>query len=244
MSFPNVISFWGERLRYSFTERGFAGTMRFAMRRLWRAFSPSAWSERRFDSSFSVTTSGRIGQYDLKVEEPALLAHAVEYRPTPVGDFVDILRGLKLDFDGWTFVDLGAGKGRALLLASLFPFAEVVGVEFAADLVEEARRNIATYRNPRQMCRNLRVVCQDAAVCSLPAGNVLVYLNNPFRGPVMQRVVANIDASIRGSSRDLYVVYWNPFCSVAFDACPSLEVVRAGASYVVYRCAREFRYTG
>jgi SAM-dependent methyltransferase len=244
VSTPNLIAFWAERLSYSFAERGFAGTTRFIMRRIWRAFSPSAWSERRFDSTFGVSTSGRIGQYDLKVDEPALLAHAVEYRPTPVNDFVDILRGLGLDFRSWTFLDLGAGKGRALLLASLFPFAKVVGVEFAAELVEEARRNIAAFRNPRQVCRNLHVVCQDAAAYTLPAGNVLVYLNNPFHGPVMQRVVANIDASIRGSSRDLYVVYWNPFFSSAFDACSSLEVVRSGASYLVYQCAREFRCAG
>ncbi len=41
---------------------------------------------------------------------------------------------LDIDFEKFTFVDLGAGKGRIMLLASNFPFQRVLGVEFVPEL--------------------------------------------------------------------------------------------------------------
>ncbi len=241
MSVPSMIAFWRERLGISLRMRGFGGTFRLVARRVWGLLSTSAWADWRFDSSFGVSTAGRIGQYELTVEDPNVLCHAHEYRPTPVGEFVRILHSLQPDYRGWTFLDIGAGKGRAILLASHFPFEEVVGVEFAADLVEIARRNLLTYRNPRQECKRLRVVCQDAAEYEIPEGKLVVYLNNPFDGPVMDRLAANIDASIRRCPRDVYIVYWNPFCAATLDAKSTIERVKEGGAFVVYRSGCGFR---
>lgn len=45
-----------------------------------------------------------------------------------------ILDRLPLDFEEYTFIDLGSGKGRALLIASEYPFRAVVGVELSPKL--------------------------------------------------------------------------------------------------------------
>src|SRR6476646_1262783 len=45
----------------------------------------------------------------------------------------------------FTFIDLGCGKGRVLLMASDYPFQKIVGVEFMPDLVGAAQKNIAGY---------------------------------------------------------------------------------------------------
>jgi hypothetical protein len=42
----------------------------------------------------------------------------------------------------YSFVDIGAGKGRALLLASQIPFRTVIGVELSADLARIDRKSV------------------------------------------------------------------------------------------------------
>src|SRR5580698_2336174 len=42
----------------------------------------------------------------------------------------------------YTFLDVGAGKGRALLLASQFPFAAVEGIELNGPLAKIAKANM------------------------------------------------------------------------------------------------------
>jgi tRNA G46 methylase TrmB len=51
-----------------------------------------------------------------------------------------VLRSLPLrDHSDYTFVDLGSGKGRMLLIASEFPFRRIVGVEMRRDLHAQAK---------------------------------------------------------------------------------------------------------
>ena len=47
-----------------------------------------------------------------------------------------------------TFVDLGSGKGRTLLIASEY-FKRVKGIEFSEKLCEIAKRNIMIYRKKK-----------------------------------------------------------------------------------------------
>src|SRR5689334_21283292 len=44
------------------------------------------------------------------------------------------------------FVDLGAGKGRALLMAGRLPYRRVVGIELDPELAQCARRNVEQAR--------------------------------------------------------------------------------------------------
>ncbi len=45
----------------------------------------------------------------------------------------------------FTFIDLGSGKGRVLLMASEYPFQKIIGVEFMPELHRAAQKNIAGY---------------------------------------------------------------------------------------------------
>jgi SAM-dependent methyltransferase len=45
-----------------------------------------------------------------------------------------------------TFVDLGSGKGKALLIAGMLAYRRVVGVEIDSELAGEARRNVENFR--------------------------------------------------------------------------------------------------
>jgi SAM-dependent methyltransferase len=63
--------------------------------------------------------------------------------------------------NGYTFVDLGSGMGRAVLVASEFPFRRIVGVEIVPELHAIASRNVRQYRG-RQQCRDIHLLQLDA----------------------------------------------------------------------------------
>jgi len=72
----------------------------------------------------------------------------------------------------FTFVDVGAGMGRAVLLASEMPFKAVVGVELNATLTGIARRNAAVWRKAGRAHAPIRIVCGDAVVPGVPLQSV------------------------------------------------------------------------
>ena len=99
-----------------------------------------------FDERFGVETSGLIyelpsgHQHDLHNNGYFAVAPSVFH-----GIMRAMLEQLHLDFQRFRFVDVGLGKGRALLLASDYPFREVIGVELSPELDRIARSNIALY---------------------------------------------------------------------------------------------------
>ena len=98
--------------------------------------------------------------------------------------------------DGYTFIDLGSGMGRAVFVASEFPFRRIVGVEITPELHAIAARNLRRYRG-RQQCRDIHLVQLDA-LCYEPAGEETMFsFNFPFREAFMTRVVGNIERSLR-----------------------------------------------
>ncbi len=121
------------------------------------------------------------------------------------------------------FIDLGCGKGRPLLIATEFQFASITGVEYFAPLADIARRNARIFERKHPGRVRINVVTGDATAFSFPTGKIVIFLFNPFEGPAMTRALANIEASLRETPRDLYVVYYNPVCADVFDSSPLLE---------------------
>lgn len=52
------------------------------------------------------------------------------------------LRLLPIDLTASVFVNIGCGKGKALVIAGQFPFRRLVGVEFSPSLVRLCRENM------------------------------------------------------------------------------------------------------
>lgn len=124
--------------------------------------------------------------------------------------FGRVFNNLRLDFPQFTFVDLGSGKGRALLLAAQYPFRKIIGVEYSRGLHETARRNLARCADRIKLGAEIQTVCQDAVEFVLPSGPLVLFLYNPFGRPVMAKVVARVVGSLRADSRRMVVTYFNP----------------------------------
>ena len=122
---------------------------------------------RVFDWRHGVRTCGGAKLADLTIVGNNT-DHGLGYYPSHPKFLFEVLGSLNIDYPSYTFVDVGSGKGRVLLVASEFPFFEVVGVEFATEMHEIACRNIQRYRSKTQKCKNVKSVNLDAIEYELP----------------------------------------------------------------------------
>jgi SAM-dependent methyltransferase len=162
-----------------------------------------------FDEEFGVETSGLLFAEDLPSAKKKDLYNNGYFGVAP-SVLRQILHRLELDFERFTFVDLGSGKGRALLIASEYPFRSILGLELSPKLHALAVANLAAYRGTAQRCRNVCSIEGDATDYSFPAGPLVIYLWNPFEAPVFTRVLANLEAALVREPRDIYIVYIQP----------------------------------
>jgi histone methylation protein DOT1 len=173
--------------------------------------------DRGFDRRHGTTTSLVIALASLDISSENA-QHGVYYEPTPTRLFRHIMRRLDIAHERFTFCDLGSGLGRTLLLASDYPFRSIVGVEFSETLHRMAEANIRVYRSRRQRCFAIKSICMDAAKWPIPDTPTVFFLYNPFLPPVMTQVLANLEASLARTPREVVVVYYNPLSAHVIEA--------------------------
>lgn len=192
-------------------------------------------SGQRFDAEHGVVTEALLFLGELDPETiGAAMEDATHYEPTPVYEFSALLRALPADVAGYTFVDVGAGMGRVVMLASRWPFRQIVGIEVSAALCETARDNLVRWRRAHDdlACKDLRVVCADAAEFRFPHGDLVVYLYNPFGERTLARIADTLAAEPR---RVCYILYHTPVHRGVLDTHARYELVSDLQFGSVYR---------
>jgi SAM-dependent methyltransferase len=167
-----------------------------------------------FDRLHATDTSGHISGEVLTPSNlyntayyaisPSTLTHALQLLPEPV--------------TGFDFVDLGCGKGRALLVAAQFPFAHIRGVELSAELCDVARVNTAADTR-------IAVEQADAVTVTYPDAPLVVYLYHPFLAPMLRKVLANLERQRRESPHPTYLLYANCRYEKTMAGFPFMQVV-------------------
>ena len=166
-----------------------------------------------FDHQYGVDTGGNVRPTAETVSGRNWI-FGVSYQAVDAASFVETLNRVPIRHSEFTFIDFGAGKGRALLLASGFLFKRIVGVEYCEELAEIARRNIHQYPPAAKRGGPIEVVSADAAEFPIPAGPLVLFFFNPFGESVMGKVVHNVVVSFQADQRRVLVVYFTPY----FDA--------------------------
>ena len=149
--------------------------------------------------------------------QPSIVRYALNQIPDP---------------QNWIFLDLGSGMGRILVVASEYPFREVVGVELSPTLAVLAEQNIEIVRQRHPNRSPIRVVTGDALAYDLPDAPLVVFLYRPFARDGTERLVRRLEAKLVQSSHPLTVVFYNPVWADVLDA--SKELVRTHAVSVPY----------
>jgi hypothetical protein len=185
-----------------------------------------------FDVIHHVQTSGLVRGPDLTTghvhDEHSTAYYGIA--PSVVEGLLALWRATSLVAppEDYTFVDIGAGMGRALLLASRMPFREVIGVELHPKLAEIAQKNIDMWQATGRARCAMRVVCQDAAEFQFPAGPCVAYLFNPFREPVLERLIEHMEENFARKPGRLDVLYANDECVEVFAARPGWKQMWRG----------------
>jgi SAM-dependent methyltransferase len=156
-----------------------------------------------FDIERGTDTSGILGLWRFKIDSPNA-KHGVQYGTVSENHIKCLLDPLPRSA---TFIDLGCGKGRPLIVASEMGFKNVIGVEFVKDLAEIARNNLAKM----SLCGT--IIYKDVIQYELPNGPIAIYLCNPFDHTVMSAIADKM----RRRKRELWVIYINPRYREFFD---------------------------
>jgi hypothetical protein len=201
----------------------------------------------RWDRKYGVDTAGSIQLAALSVKGPNR-KFGNECVCTSPKSFDFMMRCLPADLQDYTFVDFGSGKSRTVLLASRYNLGKIIGVEFAKELVDCARTNIARFNGAWQSCRDLEIVEADATEFVVPDKPLVIFFYNPFARKVFDTVLQNIVASLTTKKRACYIIYGSSSHDAIGWAAPAIlasghfETMAAEPMPVFFDSVRTIRY--
>jgi len=166
----------------------------------------------KFDRDAGTRTAGTVMLRRLRIPSPNKSV-GVRYEPV---DPVTFAQAIHYVPKTGTFVDLGCGKGRALILANRAGFRKLIGVEFSPALAAASRRNLAA------LGIEAKIVECDAVNFVFPEESCVIYMYNPFGRKVLQQIVPKL----RGP-----VVYINPVHKLELSGLP---IIHEDHAFVVY----------
>ncbi len=183
--------------------------------------APAAAPVHPFDRAHGTDTGGLIPREGLITGHPSD-AHVTAYyavAPSILDELLDLWLGTKpaCAIDRYTFLDVGAGKGRAMLAASLHPFQQVTGIELNPSLAAIARSNMrlfATSDNAAPLAP-VELIEGDALEAALPETPTLVFLFHPFEAPLLRRFLARLTQHFHAGTLD--ILYVNAEHTAVFD---------------------------
>jgi SAM-dependent methyltransferase len=164
------------------------------------------------------------------------------YQPIPPEQFREMMTALadRLGGDktlsGFTFIDIGSGKGRALLLASQFGFRRIIGVELLPELDQVARENILQFEQHGETSR-IELICGDATTFCLPVEPMVIFLFNPLPEAALRAFLENTERSLLEFPRPTFVVYANPIFAQTFSDFRSLQMLGGTHQSLLFRSA-------
>lgn len=154
------------------------------------------------------------------------------YQPTAPEAFHEMIEQLAIDYSQYTFIDLGSGKGRTLLMASDYPFRRILGVELLPELHQIALENIAKYKGG--IGAHVESVCADARTFDFPPDPTVLFLFNPFPQTVLEDVLSNLMRSLSRHKRPVYLIYHNPVLELVLASKPGLKMLRRADHYSIF----------
>jgi SAM-dependent methyltransferase len=189
------------------------------------------YGDAEYDWEFRVDTTSATVSWRTRLLG---LLHSA-YQPIEPELFREILNSLGIDFSEFTFIDVGSGKGRALLLAAEYRFRRVVGVELMPELNKVAEENIRRFPTEKRACGEIRAICGDATEFSFPNEPLVVFLFNPLPETGLRKLIENLEDSLRESPRTGYVIYANPVFAEIVAGCSALAQTGGTHQYSVFR---------
>jgi|SRR5579864_2758433 len=178
-----------------------------------------------FDVSHRTDTSGYVPRRAC-VPDQILAKKIVSYEAVQPSIVRQALRALPEPswLREYCFIDIGCGKGRALIVASESPFRRVIGIEISSQLADIARKNAVTIRRQFPLRPKIDVVVGNATDVPLTEPKIVLFLYNPFDAELMAQLLINIESGLEHKIEHMFIVYHNPVACQVFDS--STKIIR------------------
>jgi SAM-dependent methyltransferase len=157
------------------------------------------------------------------------------YQPIEPALFREMMATLAIDFKQFTFIDIGSGKGRALLLASDYPFQRILGIELLRELHLIAQRNVSKISSLSSRRPPIEIICEDATRFDFPEAPLVVFLNNPLPESALRKVTYNIENSLREKPRSVFVLYANPILEQVMSALRRFQKITGTHQFAIFQ---------
>ena len=204
------------RLRSLVRKRGLFGAARRVAKVLYRRVVPRHAPPHPFDVEHGVATGGLLFAKKIRsghsndAQNTAYFGSQPSVFRTGLHFWIAELRETGQHPRDYTFVDIGCGKGRAVMLASELPFRQVIGIELSPEMVTVAQANLAQWDSRPHLCRDLSVLQADVLEFRLPDSPTLLYMYHPFEADLFGRWVESLRATLPTRTAPLYLLYANP----------------------------------
>jgi len=188
-----------------------------------------------FDAQFGTQTSGLVAGRHLATNHPHDRHNTAYYGVAP-----SIFQKLcilwresqpQAAVENYTFIDIGAGMGRAMLLAAQMPFREVIGVELNFELTRIAKRNIQIWKKSAQAQCPMQIRNEDATSFEFPQTPCVLFLFNPFSGTVLRRLLKQIESQFKSRPSQLDILYVNHEFDTVLQENPRFTQLWSGDLY-------------
>ena len=186
-----------------------------------------------FDAAHGVDTSGLIPAGDLITGHPND-DHVTAYygvAPSILRSLIDLWLATPPPYPihQYTFIDFGAGKGRAMLVASELPFRQVIGIELNPALADIAQANLEVWQASHAAdptappIAPIRLLEQDALTFDFPRTPCIAFLFHPFEAPVLRILLRRIETQFASRPGELDILYVNAECRSVLDRSPAFS---------------------
>jgi len=153
---------------------------------------------------------------------------AYGYIPTPINIFLPVISKLPINFKDFTYLDIGSGKGRTLLLATRFKFKEIIGIEFSPELNNIANKNISSYLSINPFENQISSKCVDACEYVFPKKPFVLFMYNPFNDKIIKKFLNRIEVFLKDNDLEIYIIYYNPQFDYIFSSSSYLYKLKEG----------------
>ena len=159
-----------------------------------RRVYPPWWKTHPIDVQYGIDTSGSVAVDRISSDKKlvSLICPYLGSQPSIVRAALSELT----DCENHTFIDLGCGKGRALIVASEFPFRSILGVELSPTLAAIARTNIAKVASRFPFRSRAMITVGNVTEFPLPPGKLAVFNYHAFGPEIVKQVVERLEAAL------------------------------------------------
>ena len=161
-----------------------------------------------FDRIHGTDTSTPVDIFTLTAaHEGPRISYSASIPVRTAQEIIAALEGMPENWQTFTWLDLGSGKGRSIMVASALPLDRIVGIELSPECHEIAQRNLRRYRPPEQRCHNMDVRLLDATQYAIPEQDTVIFVFNSFGPKIWSTVFGNIRTSYESHPRKMYLIH-------------------------------------